>query len=186
MKKRWLLALMLAVLSSQSAWAENAADYTNGFYAGIKLGSVNVDEDEIDDLKDSPIDVEIDDAGLGGLQIGYRFLPRFSIEVDMASSEHDVTYSTPLLPEQDLKISTFGLYIAYRSLGQWYFKGRAGLISRKLELSPELPGQEEDTDGLLSIGFGGGVRIDKVNLEAEFTTIEEGVSSFGFVALYNF
>lgn len=185
MKKQLLLAVLALLLMSSQSFADETIS-SNGFYAGIKLGSVHVNEDEIDDLKDSEIDVEIDDAGLGGVQIGYRFLPSLSIEFDIASSEHEVTYGLPQIPEQDLTISTFGMYIAYRSQGQWYFKGRAGLISRGVEFSPEFEDQDEDSEGLISIGFGGGVRIDRFNIEAEFSSIEKGIGSFGFVGIVNF
>lgn len=183
---KYLLPVVLGLVVGP-AWGADTS-----FYAGLKLGSVSVDEEEIDDLKDSPIGVEIDDASYSAIILGYQFNPVVAVEVEIGGSEHDVEYDVPYLqnvlylPDQELELGIFGLYVTYRSQGQWYFKARGGLLSRSVELSPELPGQDEDNAGLLSLGIGGGVRIDDFNIEAEFSSIEEGISSFGVNLLYNF
>lgn len=156
-----------------------------GFYLGLRAANVTVNEDEIDDLDSG--DVDIGDSGKGSIMVGYDFGNTVSIELEAGSSTHNVDYEAAFLEDQDLKISTLGLYVVYRSPGKWYFKGRGGLLSRTLELSPEIGDQDEDSAGLLSIGLGAGVNIvDNFSMEVEFVTIEQGIGSVGFNALYRF
>ncbi len=156
-----------------SAYAEE------GFYLGLRAAKVTVNEDEIDDLKN--FDVEIDDAGKTELMIGYDFGKSISVELLAGRSTHDVTYAAAI-PDEELYLSTLGLYVAYRSEGEWFFKGKGGLLARTVELSKQ---GGEDSAGLISIGLGGGVKVnERLSFELEFTTIEQGVSSFGVNAVY--
>lgn len=170
----------MAVAVSAPTYAET------GFYAGIKTGTITVDENEIDDLKDTS--VEIDDGTLGGLLFGYQFNNEVAIEVDIAGSELDLDNFPGY---ESIDMGLFGMYVAYRSTGQWYFKGRAGLLSRSIELNAVNPSnpltpEDDDSESSLSIGFGGGVRVEQFSIEAEFTTVEDGVNTFSLNGLYRF
>lgn len=171
---RNLTLLLITLFASSTLLADE------GFYAGLRAANVTVNEDEIDDLKDLSVDIE--DAGKGSLLVGYDFGGRVAIEVEMGKSEHDIRNA----PYQQLELSTLGLYVAYRSQGQWFFKARGGLLSRKIELMPTITEQEEDTEGLISLGLGGGVRLDKFAIEAELSTIEAGIYAVGLNGLYYF
>lgn len=151
-----------------------------GFYLGLRAANVSVNEDEIDDLKNSPVGVKVDDAGKMALMLGYDFGKSVSVELLAGKSTHDVTYETTYA-DQELDLSTLGLYLTYRTEGEWFFKGKGGLLSRTVELS----NGDKDSAGLISIGLGGGVNIDeRLSFELEFMTIEQGISSFGVNAVY--
>ncbi len=137
-------------------------------------------------MKDDPNGLDIKDASYGSLLFGYDFGNTVSVELEIGSSEHDVTFDTAV-PDQTLDMSTLGLYVVYRNEGQWYFKGRGGLLSRTIELDPGFAeGDDKENDSFISIGIGGGVRIESFSIEVEFVSIESGIGSFGLAGLYNF
>jgi len=169
-----VFSVMVLLSMAFTAYAEE------GFYLGLRPANVSVNEDEIDDLKNSPNGVDIEDAGRMELMLGYNFGKTVSLEFLMGKSTHDVTYET-VFPDTELDLGTLGLYVAYRSEGEWFFKGKGGLLVRTVELA----GGEEDSAGLISIGFGGGVNInERLSLELEYITIEQGIGSFGINGIY--
>ena len=150
-----------------------------GFYFGLRAANVSVDEEEFDDF-DGTFDIK--GAGKGSLIGGYDFGNSVSIEVEAGATTHDVEFSGG---KEDLDMSTLGMYAVYRSEGQWFFKGRGGLLSRTYEYAPESGDSIKENGALISIGLGGGINLnEKVSLEAEYVTIEEGISSFGLNAIF--
>ncbi len=176
--------IILASTFLLGLFSVNSHAEEQNFYAGIRAATVSVDEKEIDELKNS--DVDIKNASKGSLIIGYVVNPTVSFEAEIGTSSHEISGGVFDAINVDLDIGTFGLYGVYRSEGQYYFKGRGGLISRSTEFSPDTLNAGKDSAGLLAIGLGGGMRFNQVLLEAEWTSIESGIGAFGFNAIYNF
>jgi hypothetical protein len=103
-------------------------------------------------------------SGRFGLQ--YAGFPGFAAEADLTTSIVKGHYSN-----RDLKLTTLGGYLAWRSSGRWYLKVRGGGVWEWTKV-----GGGSANDGGLSGGIGGGYRFDDGrSLELEFTVIEKNV-----------
>lgn len=108
-----------------------------------------------------------------GLNAGGRFgietaqFPGFAAEGDLTTSVVKGHYSG-----RDLKLTSLGGYLVWRSGGRWYVKARAGGVWEWTQV-----GNGTANDGGLSGGIGGGYRFgDGRTLELEFTVIEKNVN----------
>ena len=72
---------------------------------------------------------------------------------------------------------TLALYGVFRTPGEFYFKGKAGVLYEDVEVDiPTLFSESEDDTGF-SAGIGGGWRLnDSGSLEVEFTLIESDLN----------
>lgn len=108
-----------------------------------------------------------------GLNAGGRFgletsrFPGFALEGVLTTSLIKSHFDN-----RDLRLTTLGGYLAWRSSGQWYFKARAGGVWEWTQV-----GSGSANDNGLSGGIGGGYRFaDGRSLEMEFTVIEKNIN----------
>jgi len=133
-------------------------------YAGVKIGQMMIDAGGYDDATNVGL---VFGATLNEVQAG-----SLSIEGELTFSlvEGDVSFFGF---DGDWDVLTLAGYGVYRSNGQLYFKGKAGLLYEDVSVNVSgLPGVSGDDIGL-SFGIGGGYKLnEKMNLELEYTIIE--------------
>lgn len=152
---------------STGARAESDA----GFYIGLTAGS-------------DKIDVQgIDDASGAGLLAGWRFNNNIALEFSGHASDAE---ADGILPGCTFEIDTVALYLAARSSGQFFAKGRVGALSETITPRDTCAFAPEGKESGLSAGIGGGVRIGKAAIELEYTMVEADVNRLSISALYNF
>jgi hypothetical protein len=143
-------------------WVSSASA---GGYLGAVGGLMDVDLGG-----DSPFN-----AGIRG---GYSWASGWGVEGEYTSSISDGTYDHYWLGETDYSIDTMGVYATYRSPGAVYFKGRLGVINEEV-----LGVDDTGTSAGLGIGFKAG---ESVQLEAEYTLIEQDVNFFSGSLVFRF
>lgn len=83
----------------------------------------------------------------------------------------------------DWNIMTLAGYAAYRFPLQnnFYLKGKAGV--RRIDVDTDVPAAWDGTDTGLSVGLGAGWKLNKGNVEAEVTVIENDITfvSVGYI-----
>lgn len=167
MKKLIATALLGAGLLAGTAQAEQVG----GLYIGITGGVERIDFDELDD------------GDMFGVVGGLRFANGLSLEAVLAKSESDAKAD----PGCTIDLDTLGVYGAFRSSGNVYFKARVGLLYEEATSSNACPGGKvSDDDTGLSLGAGAGVRFGEVAVEAEYTIVEQDVDRISLAFLYNF
>lgn len=148
--KQFFVMTALAVPSVVSA----------GGYVSAKLGVMDVGFD----------DVEVDsNPSSFGLTAGYRFdslLQGLSAEFEftrgIASGE---------VIGLDLDVESQGAYIAYQTSGQFYLKGRLGLMDAGL-----VAGSLSEDEGGESYGLAAGYRIEPFAIELDITSIDDDIT----------
>lgn len=165
--KHSVSALVLAIGLSTPAWAET----DSGFYLGLTAGSDKVNVDGVDN------------ASGAGLMAGWRINKNVAIEFSGHSSDAD---ADEILPGCVFEIDTVALYLAARSSGQVYAKGRMGMLSETVTPRDSCAFTPEQSESGISIGAGGGVRMGKAALELEYTMVEADVDRLSVSVLYNF
>jgi len=158
---------MIACFVSGPVFAEG-----NPFYVGLKGGKMMV----------SPS--EFQDATSTGLVLGFKLSDTASgslaIEGEFTNSSSETL--TVLGTSGTWDIDTTAVYLAYRTGGDAYFKGKMGYLDEKVNAS--IAGASiSGSDSGLSFGIGGGWKIGKsTSLELEYTIIEQDVNfvSVGF------
>ena len=83
----------------------------------------------------------------------------------------------------ELDIWTMAAYAAYHHPldNSLYLKGKIGLLYERVEVSTDCCGSASDSDTGLSLGFGGGFKInDRMTGEVEYTIIEADVDFLSF------
>ena len=165
--KTTALCASIALLSSTASFAQEKQ--SNGFYVGLQAGKVDVDVNEPG--------VDVDDGDAIGLTLGY--VPdMWGAEIQLTNSDIDITVDGETV-ESDYK--TVAAYAVFRTRGDAYFKARAGLLREEIETN-----FASETDTGFSAGIGAGVRVSIINLEAEFTVLEEDANLFSIGASINF
>ncbi|MEM1450909.1 MAG: outer membrane beta-barrel protein [Planctomycetota bacterium] len=156
-------ALALFLASAAAAAPQSARDTDGGNYFGVKAGILNIN-------RDLPYN---NGANLGAL-FGHDFPGNeFSVEVELTGTVSSADSKSETFGKLD--VVTLGAYGVYRSTGDLYFKGKAGLLYEYLNVRNRSIGLEGDAIGL-SIGVGGGYRItDGASIELEYTVIEQDI-----------
>ncbi len=165
MKKYLTLIILLSFYTSVAHSA---------FYIGAKAGRMQISND-----------IPFDDATSLGLSLGTKIQDSgFAIEGEFTSTISDSAHKT--ISGADLEIFTLAGYGVYRSSGDFYFKGKGGLIYQYLSISgPYLPIEGEDIG--LSLGVGGGFRIaHDTALELEYTIIESDIAFISLGIVFEF
>ena len=158
MKKLLPIGLALASLSAAPVFAAAGDD---GIHFGLKTGAMDVDFSGVD--IDMPIGLVLGfEKGVYGAEVEYTF----------ADMEFDVFGST-----ETLDFDTLAVYGVFRSQGEVYFKLKAGFLREDV-------GGVDDTGA--SLGLGGGVRVENLSIEAEYTIIEEDVNFLSIGANVHF
>jgi hypothetical protein len=143
------------------------------FYLGLKAGKMMVDPAEFEDATSS-----------GLVFVGYKFSnnPGGSLAIEGEYTNSSSENITILGTTGKWDIDTIAVYVAYRTGGDLYFKGKAGYLHE--DVSANIAGASiSGSDSGLSLGIGAGLKIGKSNaLELEYTIVEEDVSflSLGF------
>jgi hypothetical protein len=162
---------VLGVLVVAAMTAPVYAEDESGFYLGLTGG------------KDF-ISVEgFDDASGGGLMAGWNFNRNVAIEFAGHASD---SKGDDLLPGCIFEIDTAALYLAGRSDGKFYGKGKIGVLSETIRGRDTCAFVEEESESGLSFGFGGGLRFGKAAVELEYTLVEADVRRLSVTMLYNF
>ncbi|UTA46503.1 porin family protein [Simiduia sp. 21SJ11W-1] len=156
MKHISLFALLLTFSLNVLAQAER-----EGVYGGIGLGVMSINYGNADNPTNA------------SLQLGYHFNDHWAAELQYTDSLSDgkVTVQSGYYSSSvDVSIQTMAAYAVYRSPGQVYFKGRAGVLQEKVLGA---------SDSGLSVGLGLGFKIaDSAAIELDATLIEQDVNYF--------
>ncbi|WP_078083391.1 porin family protein [Microbulbifer mangrovi] len=164
MKK--VLATALVLGCSISAQASEGGYF--GTVAGLMKTSIN---------GDSPFNA--------GIRAGYTWNSGFGLEGEYTTSlvDGEARFNSGWGDFRwDYSISTFGAYATYRSQGDLYFKGRLGVLNESIDF-----GGEKESDSGLSAGLGLGFNLSEtVNLEAEYTLVEEDVDFWSGTLVFRF
>ncbi|WP_051687173.1 porin family protein [Microbulbifer sp. HZ11] len=161
-------ALAVAAMVCCSATVQAA----EGGYWGAVGGLMNVDIDG-----DNPFNV--------GVRGGYSWASGWGVEGEVTTSaakgtfDYDYYYSAR---EVEYSLTTVALYGTYRSQGDVYFKGKIGFLNENVDVD----GYGADDSGL-SLGVGAGFNLsENLNLEAEYTIVEEDVGFFSGSLVFRF
>lgn len=159
-----LLGASLFMMSNQ-VLAEN----TN-LYVGLKAGKMSADASGFDDATNV------------GVVLGYKLNNTFALEGEITDSSSDGSFS----PSGKWSVDTTALYAVGRWGDQAYLKAKAGILNEDVSVS--VPGSSLSGDDTgLSLGIGVGYHLnDRVNIEAEYTIIEEDLDFFSVGLNYAF
>jgi len=151
------ILLIICVSFSTSALAD-------GLTFGAKTGPMRVDSSNV---KDDPTNA--------GVTVGYEMglvLGDLGFEGEFTTSMDDGTLKVPANSKFD--VDTVGLFATYRSPGFLYLKARYGFVSWE-------SGNTEDTNTSMGLGFG--VSLGLLQVELEYTQIDEDIDflSIGIV-----
>jgi hypothetical protein len=164
--------LSLALFSLTAAHAAETTWFGDGkaagsFEVGVKTGKM---------LHDSR---DVDSANSNAIVLGYTFARPMpgngsaSVEFE-ATGTYDKGRFGPnsfMATTGDWDVTTKALYIAYRTGGTVYFKGKAGFTDGDVTYTPDSGvGEYKKSRAEASIGGGVGVRVtDHANVEVEYT-----------------
>lgn len=171
MQKKTLISLLALGLTGP-VWASEGHSQMGGFF-GLKAGKMMVD------AVDDGIGMDVDDSTNIGFYTGY---------VGQSGLGFELEYTRPTskagtgIPSLEYELSTIAVYGTFRSDGNVYLKGKAGLLREELKISGP-GGSVSDTESGLSVGAGLGFMLGSSRLEIEFTIIEADVNylSLGFI-----
>lgn len=137
-----------------------------GVYIGGKIGVMDVD------------DSAFDDATNAGILLGYEFpasgIASVGFEAEFTTTVSDGDFNA-FGVSGDWDIDTQAIYAVVRIGDQVYAKGRIGYLNEDVSVSVgNVSADGSDSGGSLGVGFG--VRAtDRLNIEAEYTKVEEDV-----------
>ena len=161
-----LILVILTLLYVPSVYA--------GLYLGVKGGEMNISDD-----------ISFNNATSVGILLGANIQDSgLALEGELTTTTSAAEHKT--ISGSELDIYTLAFYGVYRSAGNFYIKGKAGLIYEYLNVSGFIIPLEGEDIGI-SLGAGGGFRIsNNINLELEYTLIESDIDyvslgiTFGF------
>jgi len=153
--------------------ASNAQAAMSQFYAGGKIGLMLVDATGFDDAVSIGV--------VAGKPVTEIQLGTIAVEGELTTTVAGGDVSAFGF-SGDWDVTTVAAYGVYRSYGEYFFKGKAGLLYEDVDV--DFAGSNDsDSDLGLSLGIGGGWNLsEKANLELEYTIIESdlGLLSLGF------
>ena len=165
MKKQWILPVALVTTMGSTAVY---ADRNEGFYVGGQLGTPDIDVD-IDDL-----DVDADENESIGLVLGANLGQGWALEFVHTEFDGDLEVNDN---DGDFDTDSNAIYGVYRSEGQIYFKGKAGLSYIDTE-GKSAAARQSHSDTDLSAGLGVGLDLSPVTIEAEYTYLAEDIDLY--------
>ena len=161
MRLRKLVVVTLLLLGfSTSAYAE--------FLLGVKTGPMLVKFDDAD-VSDDPTNL--------GISVGYElgvFVGGLAIEAEFTRS-----LAAGSVLDNDLEVSTQGVYASFTTAGPLYFKARVGLMDATLDAG----GLTEDENGE-TYGVGVGLSLGLFRIELEYTSIDDDVNFISIGLVY--
>lgn len=142
--------IVLLIIVSSDTWARPAGN----FYGGIKAGSF------ISDIKG------LDNAYPLGARIGYDYGRQWSLELDYLYGKYPASVNGV---EEDLPGNSLGIYVSYRSPGDFYYIIRFGWIDLEIDAAQNFYFEQVDNIDF-SYGLGGGIKLtDKISLELDYS-----------------
>ncbi len=167
-KQHWLIPLLFAGCCTAHA---------EGFYAGTKVGIMDVD------------DSAFDEATNGGLLVGYEFsrqgMVSWGAEAEFTTSLSDGDFQAFGI-SGDWDIDTQALYGVLKYGDQFYGKLKLGVLNEDVSASAGSVTVDESDSGL-SVGLGAGWRANnRIAIEAEYTQIEEDVAFYSAGVNFSF
>ena len=135
----------------------------NPLYIGLKAGKMVIDVPEYVD------------ANSTGFVVGYKIFDNtsgsFAVEGEYTKSTQENITVSNVTGKWD--IDTLAVYLAYRSGGDLYLKGKIGYLRENINVSI-VGASISGSDNGLSAGIGGGWKLGKkAALELEYTIIEQ-------------
>ena len=157
------IVFFLFALCTVNVYADNKV------YAGVKGGTM------ITSLQG------LSDANNIGLVVGYKFNKSFAVEGEFSTSSSD----GDVAGFGSWSLDTYAVYAAGRWGSKAYLKGKAGFVHEKIDITGGIGIAGSDTG--LSLGLGAGYHFsDKVNVELEYTIIDEDIDFFSLGVNYTF
>lgn len=138
--------------------------YAGDFYFGAKIGQMVIDN------------VGIDDPTNLGLTLGYEFgavAADVGVEGEYTKSTKDGTFQG-----NDFDVETIGLYLAGRTAGPLYVKGRFGYVDTNVD------GRAGISESGTSYGLGLGFSVGVAQFEFEYTRINSDINFFSAAVLF--
>ncbi len=164
--KHWLISCFFLLLS-QAVSAQGIDSY----YVGLKGGTFTIDASER--VGGFPVILDDEESSFG-VQVGYPIAGNWSVEVEYitADAKVDILLDPNTRFETEVDVDTFGFYAAYRSRGDLYFLGKAGINRVDLEF---------DDSTSVTAALGGGYRFDEFfGFEVEYAFLSSDVDYVGF------
>lgn len=159
--RRYLAALLVGSLligAAQAVERRTDAIAPVAFYFKVTSGLMMPDSGALDDLVNH------------GANRSYN-LPKRNLPLHGTTAAGEVTLSAlqgDVLGAGDWDLQTVGGYGVFRTGDAFYFKGKAGIARRRLNV--ELAGvQASDKDTDISLGVGLGMRIKESRAQVEYT-----------------
>lgn len=157
--------LIFAVITLCSIGTVHAED--EAWYAGVKAGSMKVDVSAYDD-----------ELGVGGV-LGYKLNNTLAIEGGYSTTGKDggLTIGST---QGNWSVDIVSVYLAYRSEGALYFKGKIRYLYEDVKIT--VPGASlSGSDNGITYGIGAGWRPFKnISFELEYTAIEADLNFISF------
>lgn len=130
----------------------------SGLTFGAKTGPMQLDVSGVDD-----------DPTNAGVAVGNEFglvLGDLGVEAEFTTTMKDGSTNG----NQDIDVDTMGIYATYRSPGFLYFKARTGFTHWEANV-----GNFSDDDTVTSMGLGLGFSLGIIQLELEYTEIDDDI-----------
>lgn len=153
MNRQIKLYLLLALLSMVMATPAMA----DGVIFGVNTGTMNIDDPDVTDPRNLGF--------MAGYEVGVG-LGDVALEGEITR-----TVSNGDLNGADVKVETEALYVALRTAGPFYFKGRVGTLQEKVKI-----GNKSGTDSGSSYSLGFGFSVGLVQAELDFTRVESDIN----------
>ena len=155
---------ILQLFSSLFLLTAVAPLYAGDFYIGAKVGQMVIDNIGVDD----PTNI--------GLTLGYEF---GVVAADVGiEGEYTKSASSGSFAGNDVDVETIGIYLAGRTAGPLYVKGRFGYIDTDVE------GRSGISDSGTSYGLGFGFSVGIAQFEFEYTRINSDIDFFSAAVVF--
>lgn len=153
MNRQIKLYILLALLSLVMVAPASAGDVI----FGANTGTMNIDDPDVTDPRNV------------GFMVGYEV----GVGLGDVALEGEITrtVSNGDLNGADVKVETEAVYVAFRSAGPFYFKGRIGTLQEKVKI-----GSTSGTDSGSSVSIGFGFSLGLVQAELDFTRVESDIT----------
>ena len=149
---------ILLLLSSTLLITTAAPTYAGDFFFGAKVGQMVVDSIDIDE----PVNI--------GINLGYEI---GTVVADVGvEGEYTRTVSSGSFAGNDVDVQTFGLYLAGRTAGPLFVKGKLGFVNADVDGQPDVGGTGT------SFGLGLGFSVGIAQFEFEYTKINSNINFF--------
>jgi hypothetical protein len=153
MKRQIKLYILLAMFGLVVASPASA----DGWIFGANTGTMNIDSAGVSDPRNVGF--------MAGYEIGI-VLGDLAFEGEITRTVSDGDFNGAAV-----KVETEALYVALRTAGPIYFKGRVGTLQEDVKI-----GNISGTDSGTSVGIGVGFSLGLVQLELDLTRIETDIT----------